>query len=69
MSDLTPIIVQAVESCRTNWQAIADKDVITPEWWLAMFGTIPLDVENLTDLQLLAIHIVSLQEEINGFRN
>ena len=66
--NLTPIVEQVLSSCRTNWESVENKDEITPEWWLAFCGHIPDEPNNLTDLEVLAVAIVGLQEELHSVR-
>ena len=66
--NLTPIVDQVIVSCRSNWDAVENKDHITPEWWLAFCGAIPDNPEHLSDLHVLALAVVGLQEELDRIR-
>jgi hypothetical protein len=68
MTDLTPLLDQVLTSCRDNWAAVPGKEEITAEWWLAFLGHIPDNPEHLTDVQVLAISIIGLQEELHNVR-
>ena len=66
---MIPLYDQVLASCRENWDKLEEKNDITAEWWLAFLGVIPEDSGNLEDAQLLALSIISLQEELKGYKN
>jgi hypothetical protein len=63
-----PLYDQILASCKDNWDKLEEKKDITPEWWLAFLGVIPEDPAILEDSQLLALSIISLQEELKGYQ-
>ena len=65
---MIPLYDQVLASCKDNWDKLEEKNDITAEWWLAFLGVIPEDPGNLEDSQLLALYIISLQEELKGYK-
>lgn len=65
---MKPVLEQVLESATANWQTVENKDAIEPEWWLAFSGTIPLNPDLLGDIEILALAILALQDELYGYK-
>ena len=65
---MKPVLSQVLESARDNWRAVEKKELIEAEWWLAFSGTIPDDPEELGPVEILALAILALQEELHGYK-
>jgi hypothetical protein len=65
---MKPVLQQVLESATANWLSVENKEAIEPEWWLAFSGTIPLNPELLGDIEILALAILALQDELHGYK-
>lgn len=65
---MKPVLTQVLESARDNWRNVENKDAIEAEWWLAFSGTIPDDPEELGPVEILALAILALQDELHGYK-
>lgn len=65
---MKPVLQQVLESARDNWEQVPNKDEIEAEWWLAFSGLIPESPLNLPDVQILALAILALQDELHGYK-
>lgn len=65
---MKPVLEQVLESATANWQTVEAKDAIEAEWWLAFLGHIPDDVNQLGPVEILALAILALQDELHGYK-
>ena len=65
---MKPVLDQILESAAENWGNVPNKESIEAEWWLAFSGFIPVDVNDLAAIEILALAILALQEELHGYK-
>jgi hypothetical protein len=65
---MKPVLEQVIESAADNWASVENKEQIDAEWWLAFCGFIPEDVEDLPAVEILALAILALQDELHGYK-
>ena len=65
---MKPVLQQVLESASANWATVENKNEIEPEWWLAFLGLIPEDPENLGPIEILALAILALQDELEDYK-
>ena len=54
--------------CHAKRIETENKDEILPDWWTVFLGSIPEDVDLLSDAEVLALQILVLQEELKVLR-
>jgi len=55
---------QLILGIRGKWIETPDKDKIPSDWWLGFYGYVPEDLEELSDAELLSLHILDLEHRI-----
>lgn len=65
---LMALFDEIVNQCHAKWIETENKDEILPEWWTVFLGSIPEDVDLLSDAEVLALQILVLQEELKVLR-
>jgi hypothetical protein len=65
---MKPVLTQILEQARRDWDGVENKNAIEADWWLAFLGQIPDDPAELGPVEILALAILSLQDELHGYK-